>query len=249
MFSEPHSTKQIEDCVGWGLETEPGTLADTSRGFQSCGTKAFGTPVNACAAPSSSSTATRTRSDRIATARLWLTRSRAARHDRRRWSRSPRPRSSAVNRLISDFVQQLHPVPTKSTWVRAARRPKRALYICARRSGSVTPGATWRSRPSSARTIPISRSTGSPSIRSIGPRARRGTCAPGVRLAGQRVGPHRGRVRASTTCTRSRRSAGWTRSSSTTSWSSTTSSRSSSTTWCSVTRRGTSTTSSTRTPS
>lgn len=25
-FSEPHSTKQTEDCVGWGLETEPETL-------------------------------------------------------------------------------------------------------------------------------------------------------------------------------------------------------------------------------
>ena len=23
MFTEPHSTKQIEDCVGWGLETTP----------------------------------------------------------------------------------------------------------------------------------------------------------------------------------------------------------------------------------
>ena len=29
MFSEPHSTKQIEDAVGWGLETDPETLADT----------------------------------------------------------------------------------------------------------------------------------------------------------------------------------------------------------------------------
>ena len=29
---EPHSTKQIEDCVGWGLETTPETLADTFRG-------------------------------------------------------------------------------------------------------------------------------------------------------------------------------------------------------------------------
>jgi pimeloyl-ACP methyl ester carboxylesterase/predicted glycosyltransferase len=26
LFSEPHSTKQIEDCVGWGLETTPETL-------------------------------------------------------------------------------------------------------------------------------------------------------------------------------------------------------------------------------
>ena len=28
-FTEPHSTKQIEDCVGWGLETDPETLALT----------------------------------------------------------------------------------------------------------------------------------------------------------------------------------------------------------------------------
>jgi pimeloyl-ACP methyl ester carboxylesterase len=28
-FSEPHSTKQIEDCVGWGLETTPETLVET----------------------------------------------------------------------------------------------------------------------------------------------------------------------------------------------------------------------------
>ncbi|HEV2150271.1 MAG TPA: alpha/beta fold hydrolase [Longimicrobiaceae bacterium] len=26
MFNEPHSTKQVEDCVGWGLETGPETL-------------------------------------------------------------------------------------------------------------------------------------------------------------------------------------------------------------------------------
>jgi len=30
LFSEPHSTKQIEDGIGWGLETDPVTLADTS---------------------------------------------------------------------------------------------------------------------------------------------------------------------------------------------------------------------------
>jgi pimeloyl-ACP methyl ester carboxylesterase/predicted glycosyltransferase len=31
MFPEPHSTKPIEDCVGWGLETTPETLALTYR--------------------------------------------------------------------------------------------------------------------------------------------------------------------------------------------------------------------------
>lgn len=30
MFSEPHSTKQIEDCVGWGLETTPEVLIATA---------------------------------------------------------------------------------------------------------------------------------------------------------------------------------------------------------------------------
>jgi pimeloyl-ACP methyl ester carboxylesterase len=31
-FSEPHSTKQIEDAVGWGLETDPETLIATAIG-------------------------------------------------------------------------------------------------------------------------------------------------------------------------------------------------------------------------
>ena len=35
-FSEPHSTKQIEDAVGWGLETDPETLADTRRALGLC---------------------------------------------------------------------------------------------------------------------------------------------------------------------------------------------------------------------
>ena len=41
MFSEPHSTKQIEDCVGWALATDPGTLADTSAAMSLCGLEQF----------------------------------------------------------------------------------------------------------------------------------------------------------------------------------------------------------------
>ncbi len=33
VFTEPHSTKQIEDCVGWGLETTPETLIATDAGL------------------------------------------------------------------------------------------------------------------------------------------------------------------------------------------------------------------------
>jgi pimeloyl-ACP methyl ester carboxylesterase len=31
-FPEPHSTKQIEDCVGWALETDPAIVVATQRG-------------------------------------------------------------------------------------------------------------------------------------------------------------------------------------------------------------------------
>jgi pimeloyl-ACP methyl ester carboxylesterase/predicted glycosyltransferase len=40
-FNEPHSTKQIEDAVDWGLETDPATLADTTRAISLCRTERF----------------------------------------------------------------------------------------------------------------------------------------------------------------------------------------------------------------
>jgi pimeloyl-ACP methyl ester carboxylesterase len=45
-FNEPHSTKQIEDCVEWGLDIDPETLADTHRATARCRTERF---VEACA--------------------------------------------------------------------------------------------------------------------------------------------------------------------------------------------------------
>jgi pimeloyl-ACP methyl ester carboxylesterase len=41
IFSEPHSTKQIEDCVGWALETDPETLADSQDALELCGLESF----------------------------------------------------------------------------------------------------------------------------------------------------------------------------------------------------------------
>ncbi len=40
-FNEPHSSKQIEDCVGWALDTSPQTLADTTRGIGFGGPEPF----------------------------------------------------------------------------------------------------------------------------------------------------------------------------------------------------------------
>jgi pimeloyl-ACP methyl ester carboxylesterase len=40
-LTEPHSTKQHEDCVGWGLEIAPETLIDTKLGLLQCGVESF----------------------------------------------------------------------------------------------------------------------------------------------------------------------------------------------------------------
>jgi pimeloyl-ACP methyl ester carboxylesterase len=42
MFTEPHSTKQYEDAVGWALETDPATLIATHNGLQGCTPDAIG---------------------------------------------------------------------------------------------------------------------------------------------------------------------------------------------------------------
>jgi pimeloyl-ACP methyl ester carboxylesterase len=40
-FNEPHSTKQVEDCVRYGLETDAETLANTSRAIGACRWEGF----------------------------------------------------------------------------------------------------------------------------------------------------------------------------------------------------------------
>jgi pimeloyl-ACP methyl ester carboxylesterase len=41
IFAEPHSTKQIEDCVGWGLEMAPETLIACHQALELCGLESF----------------------------------------------------------------------------------------------------------------------------------------------------------------------------------------------------------------
>ena len=36
IFTEPHSTKQVEDATGWALETDGETLAAADRGIERC---------------------------------------------------------------------------------------------------------------------------------------------------------------------------------------------------------------------
>jgi pimeloyl-ACP methyl ester carboxylesterase/predicted glycosyltransferase len=130
-FPEPHSTKQIEDCVGWGQETSGSVLiADSHRSGPSPETfagwcKRITSPVlfihgdNDLISPLQ-------RSEIMAE---WtggeLVTMQGAGH-------IPLARDPVkVNLLVHDFAARLRPaVPRAQTWSRWSHRPKRVLYLC-----------------------------------------------------------------------------------------------------------------------
>ncbi len=143
IFTEPHSTKQIEDGVGWGLEIEPSLLIDTERGLDACGLERFASVCERTRCPvlviHGDDDAIRPYASGVALAAVTggeLVTIEGGGH-------APHARDPViVNRLIEEFtdmVQPTHPPastapasprPTRTrTWVRAARRPKRALYL------------------------------------------------------------------------------------------------------------------------
>lgn len=130
MFHEPHSTKQIEDCVAWGLEIQPATLADTTRGERLYSQERF---REACARVEAPVLVIHGKHDHIVShnqgaALAELTGGQLVTIVG--GGHGPQGRDPiVVNRLIEEFVDLIRPVPRHRTWVRAARRPKRALYI------------------------------------------------------------------------------------------------------------------------
>jgi pimeloyl-ACP methyl ester carboxylesterase/predicted glycosyltransferase len=129
MFCEPHSTKQIEDCVGWGLETDAETLADTHTALD----------VDRAAFTE--------RCGRIRCPVLVL----HGDHDKIRphaggaalaaatggelvtlegCGHGPHAREPvAVNRLLREFVERPGPRPRERTWTRGRSRRRRALFV------------------------------------------------------------------------------------------------------------------------
>jgi pimeloyl-ACP methyl ester carboxylesterase/predicted glycosyltransferase len=134
MFPEPHSTKQIEDCVAWGHEIEPSTLVDTTAARLGCDGAVCQPIEHLCSLVQCPVVVVHGTEDKIsrlaAGARLAeltggsLITMEGAGH-------GPQGRDPVVvNRLLKDFVDRLHPgPPPPTTWTRAARRPKRALYL------------------------------------------------------------------------------------------------------------------------
>ena len=125
-FNEPHSTKQIEDCVDWGLATSPATLADATRGL-GLGDRSF---RECCARVRCPTLVIHGDSDLIrphaqgralaeATGGQLVTLEGAG--------HLPTGRDPVkVNLLLRDFAC---PPRSPGRWTRSATRPKRALYI------------------------------------------------------------------------------------------------------------------------
>ena len=164
VYTEPHSTKPIEDGVSWGLQTTPETLIDTRRGAIreakddmasllagiQCPCLVIQGTADAIVGPEAG--------PRLAEAlqgRARLVELAGSGH-------SPHARDPVkVNLLIREFVDALGggPPVKPRRWIRSRSRPKRVLYISSP-SGWATPAGTRPSPKSCADCVQAWRSTG-----------------------------------------------------------------------------------------
>ncbi|SNS38043.1 Pimeloyl-ACP methyl ester carboxylesterase [Geodermatophilus pulveris] len=133
MFSEPHSTRQIEDCIGWGREVAPETLVDATAGRLGCD-GAVCLPIEPlCAEVRCPVTVVAGTDDRV---RSYVIGERLAESTGGSLvllegsGHGPHTRDPVrVNHLVRGFVDRVCPRVGRTTWTRAARRPERALYL------------------------------------------------------------------------------------------------------------------------
>jgi pimeloyl-ACP methyl ester carboxylesterase/predicted glycosyltransferase len=126
MFTEPHSTKPIEDCIGWGLETTAETLIATEIG------NGLDEPTarDLCAQIRCPVLVIQGTADAITGPGRGIALAEATGGDLvllEGAGHGPHVRDPVkVNLLLRDFAV---PAPTRPRWVRGKARPKRALYI------------------------------------------------------------------------------------------------------------------------
>ena len=126
VFTEPHSTKQIEDCVGWGLETTPEALIATvaAPGLDEAAVRELASRIRCpVLVVHGSDDAIRSHSAGAALAKLTdgtLVTFDGSGH-------APHARDPvSFNLLLRDFAC---PPPPVTRWARGRRRPRRALYV------------------------------------------------------------------------------------------------------------------------
>jgi hypothetical protein len=234
-----------------GLETTPETLDrdDQTRRSAWAARETIETLPPACAARCSSSTATRTDHRRTTAARALAERP-AASSSRSRARATARTRATRckVNLLLRDFAERAAGAAAARGVARARARRKRALFV----SSPIGLGHARRDvaiADELRRCTPTSRSTGSPSTRSRRVLEARGERdPPGERATSPTSRRTSSRESASTTCTLPGAGGGWTRSCRELHGLPRRRAREP-TTSGSATRRGSSTTSCTRTPS
>ncbi len=128
MFNEPHSTKQIEDCVNWGLETDPETLADTTAALSLCGTQRFADIAARVTCPV---LVIHGDQDRIRPYAQGVELAKATGGELVTLEGSghgPQARDPIkVNLLLREFAERQR--PRTRTWTRGRSRRKRALFI------------------------------------------------------------------------------------------------------------------------
>ncbi len=126
MFTEPHSTKPIEDCIGWGLETTAETLIATEidNGLDEAAAREL------CARVRCPVLVIQGAADAITGPGRGIALAKATGGDLVLLEGSghgPHVRDPVtVNLLLRDFAV---PARTRPRWVRAKARPKRVLYI------------------------------------------------------------------------------------------------------------------------
>ncbi|WCB96469.1 esterase/lipase [Baekduia alba] len=129
MFNEPHSTKQIEDCIGWAQDTDPATLADTMSALNLCGTEAFEATCRRVTCPVLVIHGDR---DRIRPHAQGAELARVTGGELVTLEGSghgPHARDPVVvNRLLREFIAPPSP-PRERTWIRGRGRRRRALFV------------------------------------------------------------------------------------------------------------------------
>jgi pimeloyl-ACP methyl ester carboxylesterase/predicted glycosyltransferase len=128
-FPEPRSTKQIEDCVRWGLESSGEVLIVEDRAtwpdpdLEEAWCRAIACPMLAIHGDNDL-ISPQTRSERI----VELTGGELV--VLKGSGHIPLARDPVkVNHLIVDFVDRIAPLPARSSWTRSRNRAKRVLYI------------------------------------------------------------------------------------------------------------------------
>jgi len=134
MFSEWHSTKQIEDTVGWALENDPATVVDTVNGREGLDGAVVAPIEEACPDLRCPVLVIHGAGDRIvplAAAERLAELTGGSLVTLVGSGHGPMSRDPVqVNHLVRRFVDGVHPPPPRrTTWTRASRRPRRALYL------------------------------------------------------------------------------------------------------------------------